>query len=70
MNYLVTFDRLFINSLIYSLKRLVAISFGLPQPNDNTTSHTINHPHRLDLAPPFIKVSLVDADSIYPNDSF
>lgn len=50
------------------LKRLVAGRGRLTEPNNRTTCYGIDLGHGLDLLTLFVRVCLVDTDSIYPYD--
>lgn len=53
----------------YFLKRLVATSYGLPKPHNDSGSASVNPRHGLNLLPFFFLVFLVDADGIDPQNA-
>jgi hypothetical protein len=61
---------LLFGSLAYIDERLIATICPLPKPNNYATSFSIDLRHRLNLLSFFIIASLVDANSIYPYDTF
>jgi hypothetical protein len=61
---------LLFSSLAYIDEGLIAIVCALPKPNNYATSSSIDFRHRLNLLFLFVFVFLVDANSIYPYDTF